>query len=74
MVDAKRLLVFGGECDNRAKILIDGEEQKTVNDAQNPATALIGPKAGKKIKRGQTATLQVRNADGTLANEFGFTR
>ena len=74
MVDAKRLLVFGGGFDNRAKILIDGEEQKTVNDEQKPATALIGTKAGKKIKRGQTVTLQVRNADGTLSNEFGFTR
>jgi hypothetical protein len=74
MVDAKRLLVFGSGFDSGAKILIDGEAQKSANDDQNPAGALVGKKAGKKIKRGETVTLQVRNSDGTLSNEFRFTR
>ncbi len=74
MVDGKSLLVFGSGFDSGAKILVDGQAQKSANDDQNSAGALIGKKAGKKIKRGETATLQVRNSDGTLSNEFRFTR
>jgi len=74
MIDGKTLFVFGGGFDSKAKILIDGEAQKSANDDQNPAGALVGKKAGKKIKRGETVTLQVRNSDGTLSNEFRFTR
>ena len=74
MVDKKRLLVFGSGFDNGAKVLVNGQSQKTSNDEQNPTGALIGKKAGKKIERGQTVTLQVRNSDGTLSNEFRFAR
>ena len=73
-VEGKNLLVFGSGFDSGAKILINGEAQKTRNDDQNPLGALIGKKAGKKIGRGQTVTLQVRNTDGTLSNAFRFTR
>ena len=54
-----------------AVILLNGEEEKTRNDDQNPSTRLIGKKAGKKIKAGDK--LQVRNPDGTLSEEFSFT-
>ena len=74
MVNGKRLLVFGSGFDVGAKILINGESQKTNNDDQSPATALVANKAGKKIAPGQTITLQVRNADGTLSNQINFTR
>jgi hypothetical protein len=73
-VSGKKLLVFGGGFDNGAKILLDGAQQKTANDEQNPATALIANKSGKKIAPGQTATLQVRNSDGSLSNQINFTR
>ena len=74
MVEGKKLFVNGSAFDGGAKILIDGVEQKTANDDQNPAGALVAKKSGKKVKRGQTVTLQVRNPDGGLSNEFTFTR
>ena len=41
-------------------ILIDGNEQKTKPDPDNPSTVLIAKKGGKKIARGQTVTMKVR--------------
>jgi Calx-beta domain-containing protein/beta-propeller repeat-containing protein len=74
MVNGKKLLVQGSGFDSGAKILLNGQQQKTASDEQSPSTTLIGKKAGKMIDSGQTVTLQVRNADGTLSNEFRFTR
>jgi beta-propeller repeat-containing protein len=73
-VSGKKLLVFGSGFDSGAKILLSGESQKTINDEQSPTTALIAKKAGKMITPGQTVTLQVRNSDGTLSNQFSFTK
>jgi Calx-beta domain-containing protein/beta-propeller repeat-containing protein len=73
-ISGKKLLVFGSGFDNGAKILIDGQVQKTANDEQNPTGALIGKKAGKTINQNQTVSLQVRNSDGALSNELRFTR
>ena len=58
-VQGKKLFVFGENFDPGAVILRNGEEQKTKNDDLNPQTALIGKKAGKRIKPGDK--LQVRN-------------
>ena len=55
-------------------ILINGEEQKTTPDEQNPTTILIAPEAGKKIQPGETVKIQVRNPDGQLSEEFTYTR
>jgi hypothetical protein len=55
-------------------ILIDGQEQKTKRDPDNPTTVLIAKKGGKKIARGQTVTLKVRLCDGTETAGFAFTR
>jgi hypothetical protein len=52
-------------------ILINGEEQETRNDDQNPQTRLIAKPAGKKIRPGDR--VRVRNPDGTLSEEFIFT-
>ena len=60
----KKLIVVGENFDPDAVILINGEEQKTRNDDQNPGTTLI-------IKPGDR--LQVRNPDGPLSEEFIFT-
>jgi N-acetylneuraminic acid mutarotase len=70
LVEGKKLLVFGQNFDTGAVILRDGVEQHTKNDPQNPQTALIGTKAGKKIKPGDK--LQVRNPNGTMSEEFTF--
>jgi uncharacterized repeat protein (TIGR01451 family) len=55
-------------------ILIDGQEQKTIRDPDNPSTVLTAKKGGKKIARGQTVTLKVRLCDGTETAGFIFTR
>jgi hypothetical protein len=70
----KNLLVFGENFDSGAVILLNGEQQKTIRDDQNPTTTLIGKRLGKKIAPGETVKLQVRNSDGALSNEFSFTR
>ncbi|HET9530101.1 MAG TPA: kelch repeat-containing protein [Blastocatellia bacterium] len=69
-VSGKKLIVTGENFDPGAVILLNGQEQKSKNDKQNPQTRLIGKKAGKKIKPGDK--LQVRNPDGTLSEEFVF--
>ncbi|MEK6284841.1 MAG: kelch repeat-containing protein [Acidobacteriota bacterium] len=70
-VEGKRLFVVGENFDPGAVILRNGVEQTTKNDPQNPQTALIGKKAGKKLKPGEK--LQVLNPNGTLSQEFTFT-
>jgi photosystem II stability/assembly factor-like uncharacterized protein len=69
-----KLYVFGDKFEEGAKILLNGEKEKTRNAFYNPTATLIGRRAGNKIVRGQTVTLQVRNPDGTLSPEFTFTR
>ncbi|MEN3334800.1 MAG: hypothetical protein V7641_4165 [Blastocatellia bacterium] len=73
-LSGKHLLVVGENFDQGATVLINGEQQKTENDAANTATRLIGKKAAKRIPQGQAVKVQVRNSDGTLSNEFTFTR
>jgi N-acetylneuraminic acid mutarotase len=70
-VAGKKLIVVGENFYPDSVILINGEEQKTRNDDQNPGTTLIGKKAGKKIKPGDR--LQVRNPDDIPSEEFIFT-
>ncbi len=73
-VRGKKLFVFAENIDTGAVILLDGVQQKSLNDEENPNTILIGKKSGKKIKRGTTVTLRIRNSNGTLSSEFRFTR
>lgn len=73
-ISGKKLFIYGQGFDDGAKILIDGEQQKTSNDEASPNTNLIAKKSGKKIAAGQTVSLQVKNADGTLSPAFRFTR
>ena len=74
VVTGRNLIVVGEGFDKGAVIIIDGEDQRTKNDGQNPKTVLIGKGAAKIIAPGQTVTLRVRNSDGTQAPGFGFTR
>ena len=73
-ITGKKLLVLGSGFDQGARILLNGQQQKTINDGQNPTTSLLGKTAGKKISPGEKVTLQVRNSDGALSNEFSFMR
>jgi hypothetical protein len=59
---------------NHSVILVNGEEVVTKPDSNDPTRLLISKKGGKKIKAGQTATIQVRNPDGQLSNEVTYTR
>jgi beta-glucanase (GH16 family) len=68
----KDLLVTGINFDNDAVILLNGEKQKTKRDDENPAV-LIGKKLTKKIAAGQPVKLQIRNSDGLVSAEYGYT-
>jgi polyhydroxybutyrate depolymerase len=73
-VSGKRLFVYGENFHPDAVIIVNDEEKKTINDDQNPTTVLIGKKAGKRIAIGDTVRLQVKNSNGSLSDEFSFTR
>ena len=67
-VRRKLLTVTGTRFDEGAKILLNGEGQKTANDAEQPTTVLVAKKSGKKVKPGDR--LQVQNRDGKLSPDF----
>lgn len=72
-VSGKKLFVSGLNFDDGAKIYLNGEKQKSANDADSPTTLLVGKKAGKQIERGVPITLQIKNSDGKLSESFTFT-
>ena len=74
VVSGKKLIVSGLNFSSGAKVFVNGDKQKTSNDDTNPTTVLVAKKVGKKISAGETVTLQVRNSDNTLSNEYSFTR
>jgi uncharacterized delta-60 repeat protein len=74
-VTGKKLYVYGKNFEMDASVMVNGlSQKKTANDPITPTTLLIAKKAGKGIPRGETVTLQVRNPDGALSNEYLFTR
>jgi Reeler domain len=74
-ISGKKLLVMGENFSVGADLLLDGVRQKkTFNDEVTPNTLIVARKAGKNIEPGQTVVLQIKNPDGTLSNEFQFTR
>ncbi|HJQ69483.1 MAG TPA: hypothetical protein VKA70_10940 [Blastocatellia bacterium] len=71
----KHLHVFGQGFKDGAALLVNGVEQaNTNNDVANPTTVIITKKGVKKLPKGQSVTLQVRNPDGALTPGFAFTR
>ena len=72
-VAGKMLIVVGENFASGAVILINGIEQQTRNDSENPQTRLIGKKAGKKKNLKPGDRIQVRNPSGTISEEFIFT-
>lgn len=73
-ISGKKLIVTGGNFSEGAVVLINDQPQRTSRDEQNPRSVLIAKKGGKKIERGQTVTIRVRNADGTISESLSFTR
>jgi photosystem II stability/assembly factor-like uncharacterized protein len=73
-ISGKNLIVFGENFSDGAAIVLNGDSQKTNNDAGSPTGMLIGKKSGKRIGRGQSVTIQVSNSDGVLSELFSFTR
>ena len=69
-----KLIITGANFDEGAIIVLDGEEQRTRNDDQNPKSELVGKKAGKKIAPGQSVIISVKNPDGMMSLEFRFAR
>jgi hypothetical protein len=69
----KKLFVFGESFQMGAVVLLDGNEQATLND-DDFSHFLRCKKAGKKIPAGSTVTLTVKNPDGTVSAPFNFTR
>ena len=75
-VQGKQLIVTGENFDKGGEVFVEGVKQKKTGnfDPFNLARVLISKKGGKKIARGQTVSVQVRNPDGMLSNSFSFTR
>jgi hypothetical protein len=74
VVKGKKLIVTGINFDDGALIIVDGEEQKTINDEENPKSRLIGKKSGRKIAPGQSVMIRAKNPNGMISLEFRFAR
>jgi hypothetical protein len=72
-ISGKHLIVGGMNFDGGAVIVMNGVDRKTLRDSTNP-NVLTGKKLAKKIERGQTVMLQVRNSNGAISPVFPFTR
>ncbi len=75
-IDGERLKVSGRGFDKNAVIVIDGKEQKTENNLLGPTSSLTlkKKKITRKIKPGQSVTVQVRNSNGLLSQPFIYMR
>lgn len=73
-LQGKKLIVTRQGFVNGASMIVNGVPQATVNDSQNPNSRLISKKAGKKIKPSDSVMIQVQNPNGSLSNEYRFTR
>ncbi|HZM88875.1 MAG TPA: choice-of-anchor V domain-containing protein, partial [Blastocatellia bacterium] len=73
-IKGKKLFVLGNNFAMGAVVDINGSEVATVNDDADPAGFLRCKKGGKKIAQGTTATLVVRNPNGTASAPFNIFR
>ncbi len=72
-ISGKHVIISGVNFDAGAVIVMNGVDRKTLRDSTNPGI-LTGKKLGKKIGRGETVILQVRNSTGVISPPFSFTR
>ncbi len=73
-VSGKKLLIHGQNFDSGSKVFVNGIEQKTKIDAANVSTNIIGKKAGKNIRQGDTVIISVRRSTGEFTPDFSYTR
>jgi hypothetical protein len=73
-IKGKKLLVSGEGFDRGAVITVNSVDFETQNDATTPSRLLISGRGGKQIAGGQTVTIRVRDAGGSLSDGFSFTR
>ena len=64
----KKFFIYGINFDGGSIILLNGEEQKTLYNSDNPGTMLIGKKLGKWVQPGDR--LHVRSSLGVLSPEY----
>ena len=67
-----KLLVIGSGFEIGAQVLLNGEPRRTRNSIFSPRTRLLVKVHNSDVEPGETATLQVRNPDGTISPEFSF--
>ena len=72
-IEGKALFINGNGFQMGAKVDVNGDPQKTVN-LDDFSHQLKCKKAGKWIAPGTTATLVVRNPDGTASPPFSYSR
>lgn len=70
----KKLFVDGQNFAIDAVVQVNGNDQVTLNDDSDPSHRLRCKKGAKKIAPGSSATLIVRNPDGTQSAPFLFNR
>jgi hypothetical protein len=71
----KELVVTGENFDLDAELFLNGKKQKKVSVRDAPTEMVLrAKKSGKKIAPGETVTLQIKNPDGTMSEEFPFKR
>jgi len=66
----KKILLYGINFDGASVILLNGEDQKTLYDSDNPRTILIGKKLGRWVQPGDK--LQIRSSLGVLSPEYTY--
>lgn len=72
--NVKKLFVFGRNFAMGAVVEVNGNEVATLNDGDDPSGFLRCKKGAKKIAPGSTATLVVRNPDGSVSTPFSVTK
>lgn len=71
LASGKKLFVYGINFDSGSVILLNGEQQRTRSNPDNPRTVLIGKKAGKFVKPGDM--LRVQSSAGAMSPEYPYT-
>jgi hypothetical protein len=71
-LEGKNLVIKGQNFEPRAKVLIDGNQEKTRNQADDPTGTLIVKKGAKRIGSNQIVSIHVINPDGIPSGEFRF--
>jgi hypothetical protein len=66
-IAGKDLVVTGENFDSDAMLVLDGIDQRTIDQ---DASTVIGKRTGKRVAHGQSVILQVRNADGSTSPTF----